>query len=390
MLGYVGVYLCRKNLSVAIPMLQETFGSSRQSLGAIASYSTIAYAAGKFMLGPVVDRVGGRAGFLTSCIAVAGFGALGALAPTLAAYGVLYSLNRLAGAAAWPGMVKLTPEWFPNRLLPLAMAWLSMSFVFGGVAATLFAGQLAEWSGNNWRVVMGVPSAVLLLFVLMAAIILPRQARAGPGEVKRTGFDWRQAWDLFRVRRFYVVCALSFTLTLLRETFNTWTVDFFKTAGGPEVSHRIAAFLATPFDGCGALGIIALGWAFSRSGPRSRSALLFLMLTLLAILLYCLRRFAGENLWLVTAAIGLIGFLTYGPYSLLAGILSVEIKGKAYVGTVAGIVDGVGYIAAILAGQQFGRILDTGGYELGFQSLATLALISAFFSVFLYPLRKQH
>jgi sugar phosphate permease len=386
--GYIGIYLCRKNLSVAIPMLQEAFSTSRAQIGLIVSYSTIAYAAGKFLFGPVVDRVGGRPGFLTSLILVALFGAMGAFAPTLAALTVLYSFNRLAGSAAWPAMVKLVPDWFGTRMLPFAMAMLSLSFVFGGVLATLFAGQLAEWSGDDWRVVMGVPSAVLVLFVVLAFFALPRGAAKLAGG-QSSSFEWSQAAQLLRIRQFWVVCALSFTLTLLRETFNTWTVDFFRTEGGPEMSNRIAAFLSTPFDAFGAVGILALGWAFGRILPRTRSVLLFAILSSLAVLLYLLPTIFHQSLWLVTGAVGLIGFLTYGPYSLLAGILSVEIKGKGYVGTVSGLVDGVGYLAGILAGQQFGRIVDAGGYRLGFQSLAVLALASALLCLFLYPKKPQ-
>jgi sugar phosphate permease len=52
-------------------------------------------------------------------------------------------------------------------------------------------------------------------------------------------------------------------------------------------------------------------------------------------------------------------------------------------------VDGAGYVAAIPAGQQFGKIVDSGGYELGFQMLAVLALFSAVLCLFLYPFRSQ-
>ena len=45
-LGYIGVYLCRKNLAVAIPMLQADLGVTREQIGTVASASTIAYAAG--------------------------------------------------------------------------------------------------------------------------------------------------------------------------------------------------------------------------------------------------------------------------------------------------------------------------------------------------------
>src|SRR5512132_477128 len=96
--GYIGVYLCRKNLAVAMPMLQQSFGATKEQVGIIASLGTLAYAAGKVINGPFVDRVGGRRGFLVSLAAVALFGAAGAFAPGLSgADGLLQpqSLRRL-------------------------------------------------------------------------------------------------------------------------------------------------------------------------------------------------------------------------------------------------------------------------------------------------------
>src|SRR5436309_1449857 len=60
LLGYMGVYLCRVNLSVAVPMLQDAFSASKEQVGRIAAVSTAAYAAGKLLNGTIVDRIGGR------------------------------------------------------------------------------------------------------------------------------------------------------------------------------------------------------------------------------------------------------------------------------------------------------------------------------------------
>src|SRR5687768_12611258 len=79
-LGYIGVYLCRKNFSVAVPLLQEKFNASRTEIGWVASYSTVAYALGKFIFGVLVDRVGGRLGFFASLSAVAAMGIAGGFA----------------------------------------------------------------------------------------------------------------------------------------------------------------------------------------------------------------------------------------------------------------------------------------------------------------------
>src|SRR5208337_2734278 len=60
-LGYIGVYLCRKNFSVAVPSLQTAFATDKAHIGAIDSYATIAYVLGKLFWGPnIVDRFGGR------------------------------------------------------------------------------------------------------------------------------------------------------------------------------------------------------------------------------------------------------------------------------------------------------------------------------------------
>lgn len=389
--GYIGVYLCRKNFSVAVPLLQADLGVTKAEVGVVASVSTLAYAVGKFFFGPVIDRFGGRICFLLSLVGVAIFGGLGGMVTGLAALTWLYSANRLTGSAAWGGMVKLVPDWFTGKQLPLAMAILSLSFVFGGALATLFAGEIAHWSNNSWRAVMGIPSLVLLVLVVVAWFILPKRGSLGgpPDGAASTGekareSSWVRIKHVLAVRQLWIVLALSFGLTMFRETFNTWTVDFIKTEGGESVSTRFAAFLSTPYDLVGAIGIIALGWIFGRLTGKGRARLLVVILGLLAILLWNLPNFFKHGLWLVTASVGLIGFLSYGPYSLLAGILAVEIRGPAYVATVAGFVDGIGYVASILAGRQFGQIVDFGGYRLGFQVLAGIAAACALLSLFLY------
>jgi len=272
--------------------------------------------------------------------------------------------------------------------MAFAMGVLSLGFVFGGVCATLLAGGIAGWSGNNWRWVMSGPSLVLVVILLVCWLVLPRTKNSASTTAQEKsaerGQSWRRVVELMAVRRFWIVAALSFTLTLLRETFNTWTVDFFKTTGGSEMSNQIAAFLSLPFDALGAVGILLLGWVFGRIGPAARTWLLVAILGCLAALIGLLPTLATRSMWFATATVAGIGFLAYGPYSLLAGVLAVEIRGKDHVATAAGIFDGVGCLAAILAGQVFGRILDVGGYRLGFHCLATLAAVSAVLCLFLY------
>lgn len=385
-LGYVGVYLCRKNFEVAVPLLQSSFATDKAHVGAIESYATVTYALGKLFWGPnIVDRFGGRACFFLLLMGVALFGGLSAFATTLPMVGAFYMANRFFGSGGWESMVKLVPDWFSNRHMALAMAFLSLSFVFGGVCALLLAGQVAAFSNNNWRMVMGFPSLVLFAIVGLCALVLSRERKL-PEAAQRPKSAWRfsRILGLAKIPQFWIVCSLSFILTITRETFNVWTVDFLKTSGDGHLSTQMAAFLSTPFDAMGALGILLLGWLLDRLAPRRRNWLLFGVMTAVAAAIFVLPHLVPRHLWLAVATIGLIGFLSYGPYSLLAGVLALEISGKDFVATVAGLVDAAGYLAGIVSGYVFGRVLDAGGYALGFHSLGIVTVSAAFLCLGLY------
>jgi len=300
---------------------------------------------------------------------------------------ILYSANRLFGSASWGATLKLVPEWFGPAKLPFACGLLSLSFVFGGALAMSLAGLIAGLTHDSWSAVLGLPSIVLVLVAGLCWFILPRPTK--PLEVavigqKSSTFSLSRTLELFGERKFLIVVALSFTLTLLRETFNFWTVDFIRTEGGFQVSSKVAAFLSTPFDLCGAAGIVLMGWVFGRLNPIERQRLLVTILVSLALLLALLPQLFHFGLWVLAAGVGVIGFLVYGPYSLLGGVLSVEVRGKEFAATVSGLVDGTGYIAGILSGTVFGKLLMVGGYRLGFEAMAGLTLIAAVLCCFLY------
>lgn len=385
--AYIGVYLCRKNMSVAVPILQRSWGLNKEQVGTINSVSTIAYAFGKVFFGPITDRLGGRSALLGAMCLVALFGALGAFAPALSILVVLYSGNRLFGSACWGATLKLVPEWFGPAKLAFACGLLSLSFVFGGALATSLAGLIAGLTHDSWPAVLGFPSIVLLILAGLCWWIVPAPTRtpeAKEAREKLPTYSLSRTLALFTERKFLVVIALSFTLTLLRETFNFWTVDFIRTEGGADVSSKVAAFLSTPFDLCGAGGIVLMGWIFGRLQPAGRQRLLVVILGTLSLLLATLPQLFHFGLWVLAAGVGLIGFLVYGPYSLLGGVLSVEVRGKEFAATVSGLVDGTGYFAGIMSGTVFGKLLMMGGYRLGFQTMAVLTLVAAVLCCFLY------
>jgi sugar phosphate permease len=385
-LGYIGVYLCRKNLSVAVPLLQQAFGATKAEVGTVASVGTVAYAIGKMVNGLIVDHVGGRRGFLTALVAVAFFGAAGALAPGIAALAVIYALNRFAGAAGWGAMLKLVPSWFRPSRTGTVVGVLSLSYVGGGILAVLLAREVVR-AGGGWRAVMGVPSVFTIGLALICALFV-RQGPLVPADDRRehsAGTHRVPLRVLFENRQFLITCVLSLTVTLMRESFNTWSIDFLVSMQRGAHSVAAASLQSIWFDLSGFVSILLAGVAYDRVHASRRRWLIAGSLLLLAVVIGVLPAVASANLGWGTALVGVAGLLVYGPYSLLAGTLAVESGGADRAATAAGFIDGVGYVASILAGTALGGLLDLGGYRLGFGVLAAISAVSAVIGLALHP-----
>lgn len=377
--GYVGIYLARKNLAVAIPLLEEQLGLTHEQAGAIGSTGTLAYAVGKVLGGPAVDRVGARVGFFASLAAVAAFSALTGAAPSLAWIMLAYAANRASGAPAWGAMLKLVPSWFTGARVATAIAVLSLSYVAGGAAATLLARQVVH-VGLGWRAVFVAPAIAIVLLAVPLVFFVKR----GPlGEAEPTAADaprepWRprELLALLRTRTMILGCALSFLVTLLREAFNTWSVAFLVEANGGRAALEVAAVQSVGFDIAGAVGIVVMGAAWTALGARRGTWMVVGSLVLLGVCIAALPAVATQPL-AASALLAAVGLLVYGPFSLLGGLLALAAGGERTAATAAGFVDGVGYVASALAGATLGRVLDVWGYRAGFSALAVLAFLAA-------------
>jgi sugar phosphate permease len=276
-------------------------------------------------------------------------------------------------------MMKLVPSWFAPERTASIVAVLSLSYVFGGVAATLLAREVVA-AGGGWRALFLVPALVLSAIAIGCALWVrsgPRAPSPSPRDDSQAARPRLKLLALFGRRQFLVVCALSFTLTLMRETFNTWSVDFLLAARTGRAALAAAALQSIAFDVAGAASILVMGLLYDRLSPVARRRLIVGVLLTLSIVLYLLPAAQARGGLLVVALIAATGLLVYGPYSLLAGALAVESGGAELAGAASGIIDAIGYAAGILSGGMMGRLLDAGGYRLGLHCLAGLTAVSA-------------
>jgi len=398
-LGYSGYYFCRSNLSVVLPDLIHdlaqhgvTANEAQVRFGFIASAGTVAYAAGKFISGSMADLFGGRRNFLAGMAGSILFTVLFVLSGGFPLFTLAWVGNRLFQSTGWVGLVKVASRWFSYSTYGTVMAVLSLSFLFGDAACRWVMSRLMA-HGVGWRGVF-LAGAGSLTVLLIANLIFLRETpeerglpapAANPLNVYAT--TERKAGDertgLLAILRplltsfpFWLVCLLSLGTTLLRETFNFWTPTYFVQYVG--LSSSQAAGRSALFPLFGGVSVLLAGVLSDKLGLNGRNLVLVFGMAASTVCLLGLAHTPGHaSQWTPVVLVTLVGFLLLGPYSYLAGAMSLDFGGKRGSATAAGIIDGVGYMAGWLSGDTVARITVRYGWKNAFLALAVAAFLTA-------------
>jgi OPA family glycerol-3-phosphate transporter-like MFS transporter len=408
-LGYSGYYLCRSNLSVTMPLLigelagrGVNIGSAQVMLGSMASLGVLAYAVGKFPSGALADLFGGRRNFLFGMAGSIAFTLLFAASGTLPYFTLAWIGNRLVQSLGWAGAVKITSRWFSFQRYGTVMGLISLSFLFGDAAARQFMGWLIS-NGMGWRGVFLTTALVLASLLLLCAFLLRESSAeigepeplANPANLLEGQAQQGKTRGLAQLLQpflgntvFWLACALSLGMTILRETFNLWTPTYFTQAAS--MSAGEAARASALFPLLGGVSVILCGWMSDRLGRGGRAVLILggLVLTGLVLVALSSQVIQRSQTWPVVL-VAAVAFLTLGPYSFLAGAIALDFGGKQGSGTASGLIDGVGYLGGVLSGDSMARISVRYGWNAAFLVLAAIAVFSSLAAVwFLREERK--
>lgn len=403
LLGYVGYYMVRKNLSAAFPLMETALGYTNTQLGVIAATSEIAYAIGKFINGPLGDKIGGKRIFLLGMAGAIACNFLFAMGSTLPYFVAVWCLCRYFLSMGWGGIAKTIGAWYEPERNGTIMGWISLNFQFGGVLATLFAGMLVGL-GYTWDKLFIYPAILVCgvwVWSYFASKATPADVIPGvefgkseTGKQSLANFEAREAageklnvwtiiWTLLQMRVFRNLLVFSFVTTLLRSIFFFWTPKFLVDIGMGS-TNAILKSAIFPFLGC--LGTVLLGWytdKYAQNGDRARAMWIMLLGLFLSLsgVAYLANAGAAYHNWVVIL-VGLCGFFLLGPYSMSSGCLTLDIAGSRGAGSCTGMIDGMGYIGGALAAWGAGLMSQYLGWAQVFATLAgvsLVAIVSAFF-----------
>ncbi len=413
LVGYIGYYLIRANLSAAVPLIGETFHYTNEQLGVIGFTSEIAYALGKFINGPLGDRVGGKRIFLLGMAGAIFFNFIFSQMHSLLGFVVVWCLVRYFLSMGWGGVVKTIGAWFEPERNGRVMGFISINFQFGGVLAALFAGALVKM-GSDWKGLFIYPAlvvSVILVWSYFGAKENPQEVVPGTnfgqgqnnkksllhqmsrnvdnptgmnsnGRINKKHSTRSILFGLWQIPLFKHLLVFAFLTTFLRSIFMFWIAKFLVDLGMKNESAIINSALF-PLMGC--LGTLFIGWyTDTRAKNGNRARMMWIMLGILTLCLLSLAYLVGnetKDFNLIVALLGASGFFLLGPYSMSAGALTLDIAGPEAAASCAGIIDGFGYIGGALATWVAGKISYQLGWSAVFLVLAACALASVFSAV---------
>jgi len=397
--GYAAYYLVRNNLALAIPDLLKAYPQySKADLGWALTGSAIAYGISKFLMGSVSDRSNPKyflpLGLLISCAIMFASGIFKAIYASLALVIVLQVANGWVQGMGWPPCGKTMVHWFSTKERGLVVSvWNASHNVGGGLVATfalLGVTLFHDWGAKFYfNAIIAAVVAVVAFFLLRDT---PQSLGLPPVEEFKNDYPPKYTADserTFTYREIFVDHVLSNKylwaiaianafVYFVRYGVVNWIPTYLETAKGFSFSQSSVGWALYEYSAIP--GTIACGWISDKvfKGRRAPATILFMSLTLVAVVVYWLNR--NGPLWIDYAALIAIGFLIYGPIMII-GLHALDLVPKKAAGTAAGFTGFFGYVfGSAIAGTGVGWIADGWGWNGVFATMVACCLLTIAFS----------
>ncbi len=380
-LGYALFYFVRKNLPVAMPVMEEQLHIGKVQLGLFLTLHGVIYGISKFVNGFLGDRFNARyfmaVGLILSAILNVGFG----LGTTATMLGVIWMLNGWVQGMGFPPCARLLTHWFTPKELATKMSIWNTSHGLGAAGVFIMCGFLLEHF-HDWRLAFFVPAAMaiavggLLLIYLRdtpASVGLPDL----PGTVD-LATEERPPRELILERVFrnpyvWLFSLANFFVYTIRYAILDWAVTMLKESKGITLGH--AGLMVAGFEIAGVVGALCAGWLTDRyfRGRCARMSVICMLLSIGALALFWQvpRGHVVQSTLLLMAA----GFFVYGPQALV-GIAAANLATKRCAATAVGLTGLFGYASTVASGWGLGWLVQRYNWDAAFGALIGIAGIA--------------
>ncbi|HOZ48246.1 MAG TPA: MFS transporter [Candidatus Hydrogenedentes bacterium] len=384
--GYTGYYLTRKTFTLCKTTLADEWGVQVGQTAHIWFAFLAAYMVGQFVCSYVGRKWGPRvlllAGLGISILVNALFGFSNSFYTFLA----LMIVNGLAQASGWPGVVGAVALWLRPHERGKIMGFWATNYAMGNIVVKTLAPVLLGHWGWRWAFWGCTVVSLAIWFLLLVwqrdrpedagldPIVDEGESRQRQGRAVESSQARHIAFsDYARLALNPVVVAMGssyFCVKFLRYALDSWLPAFLNIQG---MDVTRAGLYSEIFDWAGLAGAIAAGWLLDRVFRGNWAVLCFLM-SLGMVAGYLAVIYLGSSPVIIALCFGLVGFMLYGPDTVMSATACVEVAGEANGVALAGIVNGIGSIGPLVQEQVIGWLMRGEDEMIGIRNTNRLAL----------------
>ncbi len=420
-IGYAGFYIVRKNLSMAIPGLEQ-LGFQTDELAIVLSMNAIAYGFSKFLMASISDRSNAQR-FLPLGLVLAAVSMAFLIVPVQWigighkgwAIALMAALNFLVGwfnGMGWPPCGRVMTHWFSIKERGTWMSFWNCAHNVGGALVGPMSTYGAVWLGSwfyanhsEYYFLAGTflfPAAVAVLVAIAAyCLIRDTPQSCGLPSIEKWSGDAADNYSeasekvlsvkeifkevLSNKYLWYIAFANAFVY-MVRYGALDWAPKIL-TDMGTDLKSTGWAYFA--FEIAAIPGTIFCGWLSDKvfKGRRSAPIMLFMGLVAVAIFIYWQNL---DNLPVIIGCLIAIGFFIYGPVMLI-GVQALDLAPKNVAGTAAGLTGFMGYVlgTAVLANILIGFTMKNSGLDMVFILFLAACAISILLMMLTYRAEKH-
>ena len=381
-LGYGGFYLTRKTFTICKTTIAKDLGWELGDTAHVWTAFLVAYMLGMFLNSVIGRRWGPRILLLGGLGLSIGFNLIFGFVNSFATFLVFMFFNGLVQAAGWPGSVGSVSEWLRPAERGRIMGVWSTNYLFGNMIIKSLGGYLLNahgWRWSFWGCTLVTVAVWWLLFfwqrsrpqdVRLAPIIDEQSTQGRTVQASQADrVTLRQYAQLAANPLILAMGASYFCIKFLRYALDSWLPAFLNIQG---LDVGRASYYSQVFDFAGLGGVLLAGWALDRWFKGNWAAVGACM-AVGVIAGYGAVFHFGRSPVAVAVWYGLVGFMLYGPDTLLCGAASVQVAGEKNAVAVAGLVNGMGSIGSVVQEQVIGWLVR-GDVQGGVRSTNLLAL----------------
>ena len=372
--AYTSTYLCRVNISVAIPAIQQAFGWSKASIGLISSFFFWIYGIGQLVNGYIGDKVSGRVFVFIGLAMSAIINILFSFVSSLTGMMLLWAINGCFQSMLWGPIVRMLSSSFPEEWRTRISVGISTSMVGGYLLGWGLSGQILTTASWHW--VFRLPGMLVLGYAIiwmLATKKLPLAAENsgnGDGSLSAENRDLKEYnlkqkdeisfWQFIKEKKLWIIALVCACQGIVKDSIGVWGPMYLMETHDIDLSSTTVYILLIPVMNFG--GIVLSGWLNKKFNYQHNTAIMAIfgisIITFLGLFIF-------GKLSVVMGAIllGCCSALMYGANTLLLGVIPMGFAKYNKTSSVAGFFDFSSYMGAGISGYLTGNISELWGWN---------------------------